>query len=180
MSTYFLTTERTGLRCWTADDLPLALELWGDPQVMQFVDARGQLSEAEVRERLEREITTAENYGVQYWPAFLRESGEHIGCAGLRPHNVAAGIYELGAHLRRPYWGQGLASELGLAVISYAFGQLRAKALVAGHHPRNEISRRMLAKSGFRYTQDEFYAPTGLMHPSYLLDAGEFANATRH
>jgi hypothetical protein len=33
-------------------------------------------------------------------------------------------------------------------------------------------SRALLGKLGFRYTHDELYAPTGLLHPSYRLDRG--------
>jgi RimJ/RimL family protein N-acetyltransferase len=40
----------------------------------------------------------------------------------------------------------------------------------AGHNPANTASRGLLARLGFRYTHDELYAPTGLRHPSYLLE----------
>jgi RimJ/RimL family protein N-acetyltransferase len=49
---------------------------------------------------------------------------------------------------------------------------LAASALFAGHHPANRSSRDLLLKLGFRYTHDEYYAPTGLQHPSYLLRPG--------
>jgi RimJ/RimL family protein N-acetyltransferase len=60
-------------------------------------------------------------------------------------------------------------------VIEYAFNILGVKALFAGHSPANEASRRLLEKLGFRYTHDEYYPPTGLNHPSYLLASEEFA-----
>jgi hypothetical protein len=34
--------------------------------------------------------------------------------------------------------------------------------------PGNVASRRLLERLGFVYTHEEFYAPTGLEHPSYL------------
>jgi hypothetical protein len=43
------------------------------------------------------------------------------------------------------------------------------EALFAGHNPNNEKSGMLLGKLGFEYTHDEFYEPTGLQHPSYLL-----------
>lgn len=33
---YFLRSERVGFRTWTAEDLPLALGLWGDPEVTRL------------------------------------------------------------------------------------------------------------------------------------------------
>jgi RimJ/RimL family protein N-acetyltransferase len=92
-----------------------------------------------------------------------------VGCAGLRLYRPDERIYELGFHLRPEYWGRGLAEEAGSAAAAFAFGTLGAKALFAGHHPANAASRRVLAKLGFRFTHEEFYPPTGMMHPSYLL-----------
>jgi RimJ/RimL family protein N-acetyltransferase len=171
MSAWFLTSERLGFRTWTPDDLPLALGLWGDPEVTRLIDARGCLSEDDVRQRLAREIATQAGEGLQYWPIFLLEGGEHVGCCGLRPYDRARRILEIGFHVRRAMWGRGYASEAARAVIAHAFGALGAAALFAGHNPKNEDSRRLLLKLGFRYTHDEHYPPTGLDHPSYLLEA---------
>ena len=168
---YFLKSQRAGLRFWTTDDLPLSLALWGDPRVTKFIDARGQLSEGQVQERLQQEIATQELHGVQYWPVFLLGSDEFIGCCGLRPYRPEERVYELGAHLRVTFWGQGFATELARAVMAYAFGPLQLSTLFAGHNPHNQVSRRLLAKLGFRYTHDELYPPTGLQHPSYWLTA---------
>jgi [ribosomal protein S5]-alanine N-acetyltransferase len=164
---YFLTSARLGFRCWTDDDLPLAMELWSDPDVTALIG--GPFTPEMVRARLAKEITQMQQYGVQYWPVFLLKNNQHIGCAGLRPYRVEERVYELGFHLRRAFGGQGLAAEAARAVIDYAFGTLGVKALFAGHHPANEASQRLLLKLGFVRTHDELYPPTGLMHPSYLL-----------
>jgi RimJ/RimL family protein N-acetyltransferase len=143
--------------------------LWGDPLVTRLIDSRGQLSGAAVAERLQQEIATCARYGVQYWPIFLLASHEHVGCCGLRPHDLPAGVYELGVHVRSRHWGVGYAHESALAVIDHAFDTLGVKRLFAGHNPRNAASRQLLVKLGFRHTHDELYPPTGLMHPSYTL-----------
>jgi len=164
---YFLRTERLGFRLWTPDDFALAWALWGDPEVTRRIG--GPFSETQVRERLEREIANQEAHGVQYWPIFLRTTGEHLGCCGLRPYDLEESVYALGFHLKPPCWGRGYAGEAAWAVIDHAFAVLGARALFAGHHPENDPSRRLLAKLGFRYIQDELYPPTGRDHPSYLL-----------
>ncbi len=128
MPDYFLRTPRLGFRQWSINDLPLALDLWGDPEVSRFLG--GPFSREAVEEKLTK---------------------------------------ELGYHLRRQYWGMGLAEEAGRAVVNFAFENLRAKALFAGHHPENAASKRVLEKLGFRFTHEELYPPTGLMNPSYLL-----------
>ena len=165
---YFLKSARLGFRCWREEDLPLALALWGDAEVTALIG--GPFTPEMVEARLAKEIAQMRERGLQYWPVFLLEGGQHAGCAGLRPYRDR--VYELGVHLRREFWGRGLAKEASLAIIGYAFGTLGAEALFAGHHPANEASRRLLLKLGFAHTHEELYPPTGLMHPSYLMRRG--------
>jgi [ribosomal protein S5]-alanine N-acetyltransferase len=164
---YFLKSARLGFRCWTNDDLALASALWGDPDVTRLLG--GPFSENDVQRKLDAEIARQAEFHVQYWPVFLLSSNEHAGCAGLRPYRPEEKILELGFHLKPAYWGQGLAEEAGRAVAGFAFNELGVKGLFAGHHPENAASSRVLNKLGFLCTREEFYAPTGLMHPSYLL-----------
>jgi len=166
-SAYFLSSTRLGFRSWTMDDLPQAIALWGDPAVTALLG--GPFTPEQVAERLTKEIGTLAAHGVQYWPVFLLEDGRHAGCAGLRPYRIEDRIYELGFHLRPEFWGRGLAEEAARTLIEFAFKKLRAAALFAGHHQENPASKHILLKLGFRYTQDEFYEPTGMDHPSYLL-----------
>ena len=169
MDQFFLETPRLGFRHWSNADLPIAQALWGDAEVTRFIG--GPWSKEKVQERLSAEIELASTHNVQYWPIFLLETREHAGCAGLRPYRTEACVYELGVHLRPFYWGQGLAEEASRAVIKHAFENIGAKALFAGHHPANAASQHLLLKLGFRHTHEEFYAPTGLHHPSYLLES---------
>lgn len=161
-------TARLTFRWWRDDDEPLATALWGDSRVTALIDARGALDAEAVRQKLRAEIDRARRHGLQYWPIFLRSTAAHAGCCGLRPYQP--GVLELGFHLRAEHWGQGYATEAARSAIEHAFARLGATSLFAGHHPRNDASRRALLKLGFRYTGDEPYAPTGLLHPSYRLD----------
>lgn len=174
MDTYFLKSERLGFRTWTAEDFMLALRLWGDPKVTQFIDARVQLTNAQVKERLAQEISTCLNYGIQYWPVFVLDNDRFIGCCGLRPYKPEESILELGVHLCSDQWGKGYASEAARTVMNYAFNKLGVEALFAGHNPNNLVSMHLLNKLRFRYTHNEYYDPTGLMHPSYRINAEEF------
>lgn len=162
---YFLKSARLGFRPWTVGDLPLALGLWGDPAVSAWLS--GPLSKAAIRARLEREIQQHEEYGIQYWPVFLLASNEHVGCAGLRPK--AENLLELGYYLKPTFWGDGFATEAAAIVAEYAFGPLRAQTLFAGHHPANRASQRVLEKLGFERAGEEFYEPSGVIEPTYLL-----------
>ena len=174
---YFLQTERIGFRCWSEGDLGLAMDLWGDGEVTRLIG--GPFSPDQVRERLSREIASREAYGVQYWPIFLLSDNEYLGCCGLRSYALDRKIYEIGVHIRSAHWGHGYALEATRGVITYAFGTVGAAGLFAGHNPANETSRHLLEKLGFRYTHDEFYPPTGLDHPSYLLTPDEWGRGQK-
>ena len=164
---YFLCSARLGFRCWSRDDLPLALTLWGDHRVTQFIG--GPFSPEQIEQRLKKENDSLQEHRFQYWPVFLLADGQHAGCAGLRPYRPAEKTHELGFHLRPEFWGQGFAEEAARSVIAHAFETLHAKALSAGHHPANASSRHILEKLGFHFTHEEFYAPCGLQIPYYLL-----------
>ena len=171
---YFLSSRRLGFRIWKHSDFQLAKKLWGNYEVSKFIDSRGKLSDAQILEKLEKEIETEKNFGIQYWPIFLLNNNELVGCCGLRPYNVNKKINEIGVHILPDHWQKGLATEAMHTVMEYAFNKLKVTALFAGHNPMNNSSRNLLFKLGFGYTHDEFYPPTGLNHPSYLLTAKEY------
>lgn len=171
-------SPRLEFRTWTEGDLPLARRLWGDSEVTRYL-VRGRLSEHGIRQRLERERLSLERFGFQYWPLFLKETGDFVGCCGLKPcpyeDTAAAPELELGFHLVPEAWGHGLATEAATAVAGLAFERLRAPRLYAGHHPENRASEAVLRKLGFAHVRDVLFEPTGLMHPLYVLEAARLA-----
>lgn len=169
---YFIKTERIGFSKWKKGDLDLAETLWGNQAVTKYLCATGKFSHEAIEKRLETEISNGEKYGVQYWPFYSLESGALIGCCGLRPHGEDE--YEIGFHLRPEFWGQGYAKESAKSIIEYAFDSLHTKSLFAGHNPNNVASKKLLLNLGFTYLNDEFYAPTGLFHPSYGMNNAKY------
>ncbi len=168
MREYFLKTGRIGFSNWTMEDAAFACSLWGDREVARFICSTGKFSKQDVQKRLALEIENSVRFHVQYWPIFSLEDGEFLGCCGLRPHNMEKGVYELGFHLKQEHWGKGYATEASGAVINYAFDVLGVDNLVAGHHPQNTGSQKVLLKLGFHRIADAYYPPTGLHHAAYL------------
>jgi len=157
-------------RSWRAGDLPLAMELWGDPAVMALIDARGQLTERQVEEKLRAEIDRERSEGVQYWALFDRKSGDFVGCGGLRRwiYTPDETNFELGFHLVKRCWGRGFATEAAQGALDYGWRELRLSKVYAGHHPDNHASKHILETLGFTFLENVFYEPTRLMHPSYV------------
>lgn len=159
---------RLEFRCWTAADGPLARALWGDPEVTRHFG--GAMSPEAADARLALEMARQRRVGVQYWPVFLRETGEFAGCAGLRPFHKEAGVFEVGVHLARAMWSRRLGEEAVRAVIAYGFGVLGAVRLMAGHGPEHENSKAMLGRVGFVFSHFEPWGTLGLPHPFYRLE----------
>lgn len=164
---FFLTTQRLGFGKWQATDSVNAIKLWGDPEVTRYIDARGKLSDEQALERLHTELANEKKYGVQYWPLFLLDTNEFIGCCGTRPYYGDESIYNFGFHICPQFWRKGYTYEAAVAALSYISNSIGLKHMTAGHHPENVVSRHLLLKLGFQYVRDELYPPTGLLHPLY-------------
>lgn len=167
---YFLETSRIGYRPWTVDDFILAKRLWGNPQVTQHISSKNELSDEEILNKLNIEIENLKKFGVQYWPIYSKDDGEFLGVCGLRPYKLFDGVFEMGVHLLPEYWNNGIGYEASKAMISYTFNTLNISSIFAGHNPQNQVSAILLKKLGFRFTHYEFYPPTGLNHPSYIIN----------
>jgi len=163
-------TRRLVARSWRIEDLPLAMELWGDPAVTALIDSRGKLTKAQVHEKLYAEIERERSSDVQYWALYDHRNGDFVGCGGLRPwiYTRGAADFEVGFHIVRRRWGKGFGMEAAQGALDYAWEKLRLSRVYAGHHPDNRASEKILKKLGFEFIENVFYKPTGLMHPSYV------------
>ena len=173
---YLLKSERLGFRWWTAEDLPLAQQLWGDPEVTKYFG--GPFSEDEIRRRFKRERARRMVHGFQYWVIELLETGEFVGVCGLRPYRPAEEIIELGFHLRPKFWGRGLATEAARAVVAYGFEKYAPKKLAAAHHPDNLNSKKVIEKVGFVYSHHDPFDELGFAIPYYMIEGSKEVSRT--
>jgi ribosomal-protein-alanine N-acetyltransferase len=148
---------RLTFRSWTGEDAALAEALWCDPEVTHFFG--GAMSREQVHDRLNAECERESSVGMQYWPMFLRETGEFAGCAGLRPWSMDSNTIEAGVHLMRSAWGQRLGEEALLAVLRYGFDTLGLPVIVAGHGAAHANSQKLLERVGFKCTNNILWGP---------------------
>lgn len=150
-------SARLTFRSWTDEDTVFAEALWCDPEVTRFFG--GPMSQEQARDRLRTECERESRLGMQYWPIFLRETGEFAGCAGLRPWSMDLQTVEAGVNLMRSAWGMRLGEEALLAVLAHGFDTLGLPAIVAGHGTAHDNSRKLLQRVGFKYTQNILWGP---------------------
>jgi [ribosomal protein S5]-alanine N-acetyltransferase len=162
-------TERLLFRRWGETDAPLADALWCDEQVTHFFG--GAMTPEQARARMDAERVREVRLGVQYWPMFLRETGDFAGCAGLRPWQFDPQTMEAGVHLMPTAWGQRLGEEALRAVLTYSFERLGLPAIVAGHGVGHDHSQKLLERVGFRYTHSAPWGPKAIEVLLYAIDA---------
>lgn len=172
MSAYFLQSARLGFRRWEQADLPLAVALWTDAEVMSHMGGAMTPEQAEARMRLE--MARQEEFGLQYWPIFDVSTGANAGCSGLRPYGDDAGVREIGVHIARPFWSGRYGEEAARAVIEYGFGTLGLHTLMAGHGPDNVNSKALIERLGFRFTHMSPWGAKDIPHPWYRLERDRF------
>jgi RimJ/RimL family protein N-acetyltransferase len=105
--------------------------------------------------------------GVAKWIAYQRRTGELVGRGGLS--RMPAGIstssqiavavgpgwapqrLELGWAVREPFRGQGLATEIGRAGLSFAFDVLQARTVISFTERHNLASRNVMERLGMQF-----------------------------
>ena len=136
-------TERLVLRRATWDDLAAVHRLLSDPRVMRYWSR----PEHETLEETKHWLRFLVDPAPDSRDFLIEKDGEVIGKAG------AWKLPEVGFLLAPGHWGQGLAREAMVAVISdveAAFPDL--PELIAEVDPRNAASLRLLDRLGFRET----------------------------
>ena len=171
-------SARLTFRSWTDQDTALAEALWCDPEVTHFFGAAMTREQAHARLDMERERENS--LGIQYWPMFLRDTGEFAGCAGLRPWQMDQTTIEAGVHLMRSAWGLRLGEESLRAVLAYGFDTLSLPLIVAGHGLDHDNSQKLLERVGFGYTHNILWGPQAIEVRMYAIDAEAWRfNVTR-
>lgn len=159
----FARTERLLLRPGWREDAPALHKAIADERIVRnLVRAPWPYAMADAEAFLARDPAP----DAPHCLIFLRTGGapQLVGGIGFGPKE---GGREFGYWIARRWWGQGIATEAGRALIANARETLRIDRLKASHFLDNPASGRVLAKLGFR--------PTGVTRPRY--SAGRQAEA---
>ena len=142
-----LDTPRLILRELSPYDTDALGGVLSDPESMRFYPAP--LDRPGVEEWIARNLRRYARDGHGLWAMVLKESGDLIGDCGLTVQPVdTTDEIEIGYHIRRDYWGQGLATEAACACRDYGFARLPVDHIISIIHPENLPSRRVAEKNG--------------------------------
>lgn len=146
METERLRLSPIGPHC--ADEL---YRLHQDPGIARWY---GDWTRAEAEARAAEIGRSWHRDGVGKWLAYHRKSGELVGRGGLSYQDVSgARRLEIGWAVREAHWGNGYATEIGLAGLTRA-RELRVTEVVAFTEVHNVRSRAVMERLGFTYRHD--------------------------
>jgi [ribosomal protein S5]-alanine N-acetyltransferase len=167
-----LQTTRLLLREFTTQDADALALVLSDPQTMRFYPAP--YDRAGVEQWIERNRQRYQDDGVGPWAMELTkthetEAHEMIGdCGIIRQLVEGEYLYEIGYHLRRDFWGQGLATEAAIACRDWAFVHLKTDHLISLIRPENLPSRRVAERAGMTVWKEVNWR--GLPHYVYSIE----------
>ena len=146
-------TSRTILRKFTMDDLENVAAIFSNPRVMKYLGLNGQpVSRDETREILESIIRFWQTKGYGRMAVISKKNNKLIGVAGLRYYEGDAELFYL---LDEPYWGKGLATEIGKAILEYGFEKFDFPRIIAVTRPANAATLRVLDKLGLSFEKED-------------------------
>jgi [ribosomal protein S5]-alanine N-acetyltransferase len=142
-----LETPRLILREFSPDDTDSLGAVLSDAETMHFYPAP--LDRTGVEEWIARNRRRYSKDGHGLWAMVLKSTGGLIGDCGLTVQSVDnTDKIEIGYHVRRDHWGQGLATEAARACRDYGFARLPVDHLISLIRPENLPSRRVAEKTG--------------------------------
>jgi RimJ/RimL family protein N-acetyltransferase len=145
-----VTTARLSIRELAAADEAALIALYADPRVTRHL-LHGPDDEDGARRHLARVLRRQQEAGRDTWELAVEAagSGQLIGACDLTLHPAAEA--EIGYLLAPACWGQGLGTELAVALVRTAFEQLRAVRVLSTVEVHNARSLKVLDKAGLRW-----------------------------
>ncbi len=146
-----LETPRLFLREFVLEDAEEVLELHSNPEVQKYTGQPNVTSVNEVEKTIrETWVREYKKYGFARWATIHKGNNRFIGWAGLK-YLPEFDAIDLGYRFIPEYWGQGIATEISLAIIKYGFESLNLQRIIGIAMLENRASIKVLEKSGLTF-----------------------------
>jgi ribosomal-protein-alanine N-acetyltransferase len=121
-----------------------------DDDVMRFMDVPRHYSIRDAEKLIHSVEESYSNENGINWAIVEKHSNSFVGYFGffrLIPEHCRA---EIGYTLKPEYWGKGYMFETISRMVSFGFKNMRLHSIEANVNPKNERSKKVLEKIGFR------------------------------
>jgi ribosomal-protein-alanine N-acetyltransferase len=153
-----LESERLLFRDHEPGDLEAYCEMEADPEVRRYVGGAPRARDA-AEQRFRKGLDRPESNRLWMWATVYKPEERYIGRCGVFPHFTPSGPIPgegaLGFYLAPAYWGRGLATEAGRALVNFGFQDLGLSKIVTAVQIGNGASIRVLEKLGFALVRTE-------------------------
>jgi RimJ/RimL family protein N-acetyltransferase len=151
--TSIVETERLKLREFSPGDLDELAAMVADEDQMRFYPRPKTRDEAAAW--ISRNLALYMELGYGIWLLESLPTSEFVGYCGIRPLVLEGdgSETEIGWHIRKTSWKQGIATEAAAAVRDVAFTRFGLSRLVAVIHPEHIASRRVAENIGMHPEQ---------------------------
>ena len=162
-----LLTDRLRLRPYRPEDVDLLHPLFSDPEHMRFYPDTYSSERSE--EWVARQLASSAEHRYGLWIVEERAAGGFLGTVGPTLQ-VVEGVeeVELGWHIRKDRWGEGIAPEAAVASRDWCWANLDVDHLISLVRPENDPSARVAEKIGMHL--DRIAPYKGLAHSVYRID----------
>ena len=140
-------TTRLILREYQSSDLDYFLSMLADREVIRYLLRADPWPRESVEKWLNSCQTGWENHGYSFWILEHKIDNKPMGWGGLNwlPDSEETEVLYA---LDRPYWGQGLATEVARFSVKYGFETVGLEEIIGLVVPENTASARVLEKAG--------------------------------
>jgi ribosomal-protein-alanine N-acetyltransferase len=142
-------TARLRLRQLTHDDAAGMMAIFGDAQVLRFLDSPPVDTRDKAIEMIDWLNREYEVKGEPQWGISLLDADALIGMCGVYAWDTQSRHVDIGYHVLPTEWGKGYATEAARAMVHYCFHSLDVHRIQADITEGNIASERVLLKCGF-------------------------------
>lgn len=145
-------------------------EYGSDDEVTKMLSWSSFTSKEQAREAIKQFFLSRPDKGIPAAHAIIhKESNKMIGTCDFPGVDWEKKVATLGYCMNRNYWGKGYMTSVVKQIIDYAFTDLNLESIHVQHHPDNIGSKKVILKSGFTYTGEQFNSSLNLTLPTYIL-----------
>ena len=150
-------TPRLTLRYITSQDAEALMPILGNKEVMRY-SIIGVHNPKQIRQFIEQRLLSYLEYGFGLYALVHKQSQQMIGYSGFFIQSIEhRREVEIGYRLAQDYWGQGLATEAGRAVIKYGRNRYNFQRFICLIETGNERSIRVATKLGMKLEKKIVY-----------------------
>lgn len=146
-----LETERLLLREMTPDDVNALLKLFGNAQVVKFLEMNPIKTTDQAEEWMRWIGGVFSASGGLRWGIERKSDGEFIGSAGLHSWNREAHYAELGFDIAQQHWEANYPLEVARVIIDFSWQQMNLNRLEVNMVQGNVALMKIMEQLGFKH-----------------------------